>query len=139
LERPRGVGSHCRACCAKQSNARYRKNKTFILSRQKEYYRKAKKLHPVALHKYGITHQQYMEMWEKQKGLCPICHHPERCKRRKWLAVDHDHSTGKIRALLCDKCNLGIGHFKDDIALLESAISYIKEHKELGASRCLDQ
>lgn len=45
--------------------------------------------------------------------------------------VDHDHATGKVRALLCNRCNLGIGHFYDDPALLQRAISYLQKVKLL--------
>ena len=43
------------------------------------------------------------------------------------LAVDHDHKTGKIRGLLCISCNVGLGHFQDDVELLRSAILYLQE------------
>lgn len=60
----------------------------------------------------------------EQKGLCKICHQPPN-GRWKRLAVDHDHLTGKVRGLLCHSCNAGLGHFKDSVDALRSAISYI--------------
>lgn len=59
---------------------------------------------------------------EKQK-LCAICHSAPRSR----LHIDHNHKTGKYRGLLCDNCNLGLGHFKDSPALLSKAINYLKE------------
>ena len=71
------------------------------------------------------------EMVEKQGDRCAICGTSEkrnaRGKKRYW-SVDHDHETGKIRALLCQKCNALIGLAQDDIAVLERAIAYLKEH-----------
>jgi hypothetical protein len=46
---------------------------------------------------------------------------------KKALGVDHDHITGKVRGLLCNDCNLGIGHFKDNIEKLKLAIKYLEE------------
>jgi hypothetical protein len=47
----------------------------------------------------------------------------------KRLAVDHDHNTGKIRALLCDRCNRGIGYFNEDPALIRESADYLEWHK----------
>jgi len=57
---------------------------------------------------------------------CAICGNPGGKKR---LCVDHDHVTGKIRGILCDNCNVGIGRLKDDIGLLYRAIDYLEEYK----------
>src|SRR5882757_6258187 len=55
----------------------------------------------------GITEQQWAEMFESQKGVCAICSNPQPLKhRKKFLAVDHCHESGKIRGLLCSSCNL---------------------------------
>lgn len=77
---------------------------------------------------YGITVEQYNEMFESQKGCCAIClKHQSECKKR--LAVDHDHETGATRSLLCHHCNTGIGAFRDNSELLDIAIKYLKAHK----------
>lgn len=72
---------------------------------------------------YGITLEEYEAMYEIQNGLCAICNKEE---TNKLLAVDHCHGTGKVRGLLCAKCNQGIGHFNDDSNLLERAIKYVQ-------------
>ncbi len=81
---------------------------------------------------YGITLAQYEAMLETQKHVCAICGQPETRVRGKRgltrLAVDHDHVTGKVRGLLCAKCNAGIGHFNDSCLLLAKAIVYLREH-----------
>lgn len=72
---------------------------------------------------HGITIEQYNQMFVNQNGLCAICkEHPAEGTR---LSVDHDHKTGKIRGLLCIRCNAGLGHFKDEISLLLNAIKYL--------------
>lgn len=73
---------------------------------------------------YGITAEQYEEMSARQHGLCAMCEHV--CSSGKQLAVDHCHSTGKVRALLCMNCNQGIGKFKDNPELLRKAADYIE-------------
>lgn len=77
--------------------------------------------------KYGITHIEYDQMLFAQDGLCKICkrHHTEFSKR---LSVDHCHTTGKIRGLLCSSCNLVLGFAQDDVETLSQAIKYLKEH-----------
>ena len=74
---------------------------------------------------YGITLEQYNQMFEKQGGRCNICgRHQSELNRA--LVVDHDHKTRKVRGLLCHKCNTGIGNLNDDIVLLLKAIEHLK-------------
>lgn len=75
----------------------------------------------------GMTENQYSEMMSKQNGQCSICKKPP-LKRR--LAVDHNHDTGKVRGLLCDKCNLGLGYFNDNVELLTKALDYLVTHSQ---------
>ncbi len=84
---------------------------------------------------YGITFDQYMELHERQKGLCAICGKPEtvvrgRSKGPGLLSVDHDHKTGLIRGLLCSRCNAALGMFGDDVDILIKAELYLHRHKE---------
>ncbi len=73
---------------------------------------------------FGITIAEYNALFSSQKGACAICHKsPDQNKKR--LAVDHCHNTKKVRGLLCSTCNQGIGLFKDDVKLLQSAILYL--------------
>jgi len=78
---------------------------------------------------YGITLDEYNQMWHNQFGKCAICREPETAiiKGKKIeLAVDHCHTTGKVRGLLCHHCNKALGAFKDDVCSLESAVQYLK-------------
>jgi hypothetical protein len=82
---------------------------------------------------FGISLQDFESMLEQQGGVCAICKEEEtRIIRKsgipKALSVDHCHTTGKIRGLLCFKCNSSIGKLKDSIELLQNAINYLKEH-----------
>ncbi len=84
------------------------------------------------LHKsFGIDLAEYQRLFVEQKGVCAICAQAEseqRGGKTKWLAVDHDHSTGAVRGLLCTACNKGIGLLQDSVAVLTSAIAYLKVH-----------
>ncbi|MFE6126701.1 endonuclease VII domain-containing protein [Streptomyces sp. NPDC056437] len=75
--------------------------------------------------KYGLQPGQYARMLEEQNGLCLICRSPH----PKPLHVDHCHATGKVRALLCDLCNRGLGYFQENPDRLASAIKYLREHQ----------
>ena len=83
---------------------------------------------------YGITLAQYSWMLEVQGGVCAICGQPETKRGGRngtsdlQLAVDHDHSTGQIRGLLCSDCNRAIGLLRHDPERLKAAIHYIEEH-----------
>lgn len=82
-------------------------------------------------HRFGITIERYVELLEEQKGVCAICLHPETSVLRghvRRLAVDHDHKTGRVRALLCFRCNAGIGRFREDTEVLIRAASYLRQH-----------
>jgi hypothetical protein len=74
--------------------------------------------------RFGITIAQYEDMFAKQQGLCAICLKPS---KRIRLAVDHCHATGRIRGLLCKKCNYNLLPLvKDDALLLQRAADYLK-------------
>lgn len=75
----------------------------------------------------GMTHERYDEMFKAQDGRCAICGKTSRPGRKR-LGVDHDHSTGTVRALLCFNCNHALGKFDDDPALVEKARQYLLKH-----------
>ena len=81
---------------------------------------------------YGITLEQYELMQEEQQNKCAICKQEETSKLKtvtRRLAVDHDHKTGKVRQLLCDRCNHLIGRAHEDITVLQNAIDYLRKHR----------
>ena len=69
--------------------------------------------------KYGLTDEEYTSMAETTPH-CPICGSEEP------LVVDHDHSTQEVRGLICNNCNLVLGHAKDNIETLKNAIAYLQ-------------
>ena len=71
---------------------------------------------------YGITQEEYLRLVYECNGKCEICG-----KELKVPYIDHNHNTGKVRGLLCPKCNFGIGQFNDNIDLLELAIKYLRK------------
>jgi len=76
---------------------------------------------------YGITEDDYDEMYRAQRGCCWICGvHQSTLKRR--LNVDHDHESGDVRALLCCNCNKGIGLLGDDPKTVQQAANYLRFH-----------
>lgn len=78
------------------------------------------------MRKYGITIEQYDTMFMSQDGKCKICTSTNPGKNQLYFAVDHDHSTGEVRGLLCSNCNLGLGLFHDDKEILAKAVEYLK-------------
>jgi hypothetical protein len=108
----------------------------------KEYYAEWYKNNKVSCresqlkYKFGITLAEYNDMAESQGGVCAICGGVNDTRRKGTnnngkdvkmsLAVDHNHKTGKVRGLLCGKCNISLGNFKDNPALLRKAIRYLE-------------
>tara|TARA_Y100000310_G_scaffold109018_1_gene107406 strand:- start:13609 stop:14241 length:633 start_codon:yes stop_codon:yes gene_type:complete len=81
--------------------------------------------------KYGLTWEDYQKLHEQQNYLCAICKNPETRANKNTvfkLVVDHCHDSGEVRGLLCSRCNTGLGHFKDNVSNLTSAIEYLKEY-----------
>lgn len=74
--------------------------------------------------KYGITGEQWDAMFLAQGSCCKICKRTDSGKKVNWH-TDHCHKTGKIRGILCHRCNVGLGCFKDDIKQLKLAVQYL--------------
>lgn len=115
--RKNGLNAHCRACVKIYSDAHKASRGVAIKIRNKRNS---------LIRKYGITFETYMEMLEGQDFLCSICR--TRPSDKNWFCVDHDHKTGKIRGILCMKCNAGIGQFGDSRERLLRAAIYLEAH-----------
>lgn len=77
---------------------------------------------------YGLTMDEHDALLEKQGGVCAICREPP---EGLWLNVDHDHSSGAVRGLLCNRCNTGLGLFQDDTRTLRAAVEYLDRQGKL--------
>src|ERR1019366_1751148 len=83
---------------------------------------------------YGITLVQYKEMLQEQNSCCAICNKPETRTRNgklTMLSVDHNHTTGEVRGLLCNKCNTLIGYANEDAKILEASLKYLERYKHM--------
>lgn len=87
------------------------------------------------LRKYNLSYEDYMSMLESQNGVCCICKQPERVQNKAGkvfdLSVDHCHTTGKVRGLLCRKCNSVIGYCFEDKSILLSAVKYLERFEHV--------
>jgi len=114
-----GLSSWCKECISERERTRGRK------------HRRKHKLKT----RYGLTVETYDKMLREQSHRCAICGSQERqlhnaTAKRTRLSVDHDHKTGKVRGLLCAKCNRALGVFQDDPNIVHAAYQYLVQHKE---------
>lgn len=82
-----------------------------------------------SLTKIRLSPRTYDKLMTDQSGLCAIC---GKTPVGRKLAVDHSHTTGQLRGLLCTRCNLGIGYFGDDINRLYRAVDYLLRPPKYG-------
>lgn len=123
-----GFRSWCKACCKTHSAGRYIRNPGYY----KAYSARWRSENPerwleIQLRRYNLTVLEYKKLLSKQNGVCAICTKPPLLKRR--LVVDHIHSTGQTRGLLCGKCNQAIGLFEERSENLFRAIAYLERGK----------
>ena len=110
---------------AKQSALRYRSKPEVILHERKRYLKK----------KYGISFDDYENLFRLQGGVCAVCNRPETMsigRKITNLSVDHDHKTGKVRGLLCFACNTALGQLGESIDRIRSLAAYVEKHQEVG-------
>jgi hypothetical protein len=117
--------SYCREC--KSAYQRAWQKKTY----NSERYRN-KSLR----NRFGITLEEYSTMLEQQNGVCAICGKAETRVHNKTgkvqpLGVDHNHTTGEIRELLCHNCNLLVGNIETNITLVKKALLYLQKHNTI--------
>jgi len=80
------------------------------------------------IRKYGITHQDYLDMLDEQEHKCAVCGLPEEKNFNGKLCVDHNHKTGKVRGLLCNPCNKALGLAMDSAEILYNLYKYKMYH-----------
>lgn len=136
-----GLSSQCRPCRGLWGKT-YRESsevKEAANTRSKKWYadnveraRKYAKENPEdpvnrLLRNYGMTRYEYDLLLVSQNHKCAVCESPTGNKVGHRLVVDHDHSTGQVRGLLCHSCNRGIGMLRDSAVILKRAFNYLKE------------
>jgi hypothetical protein len=114
-----GLQSYCKACKA----LRGRELRKVDVVKTKTQDRKAK------LRKYDLAPDEFDKMLSAQNGRCAVCRRT--IEEEKQLQIDHNHTTNKVRGLLCGKCNRGLGLFGEDLNLLSKAVEYLLHWKEL--------
>ena len=115
---PNKKNAHGFGYCCKECTAVYKKKVYDPVRMRNKWY----------MYNYGITLDDYNRMLKIQNNRCAICNGTETGRKDiKYFNVDHCHTTGKVRGLLCHGCNSGIGNMKDDVELLDKAIAYLKE------------
>lgn len=113
--------SPCKSCANDAQRRRYADNPQEQANRRTTY----------RMSKYRISDAEYQRLLDAQNHRCNICGEPEVRKVRGklvLLSVDHDHETGKVRGLLCSKCNAMLGQANDDPNHLFAAIQYLDEN-----------
>lgn len=103
----------------------YHKDIEYSRSKQRSYQQRNPHVQKSSFLKraYGLTIEDYERILNSQHGVCKICGSKDTYKK---LAVDHCHTTGRIRGLLCQNCNHGLGKFKDSAELLIAAVRYLE-------------
>ena len=121
---PYSLCKPCRREKARSWRAKRPDYEKLVYARSKE---KTRERH--LLRKYGVSLEKYAEMLDQQNGACAICKVPETEQFKSVLHVDHCHSTGAVRGLLCRGCNHMLGAINDDVNLLHRAIDYLSSRK----------
>lgn len=118
--------SACKPCESAQFAATYHRDKDkAALSYRRSHLKR----------RYGVTVEQYDALLIEQAGRCKLCGAEECGAGRKYLCVDHDHTTGAIRGLLCNSCNRALGALRDDPDLIDRAAEYVRRSGQIdGAS-----
>lgn len=140
-KRKDGLTVHCKSCLKKyRDENKEARNKTIMEWRKRNpekmrEYRKREMPKIIArgkkwreknnlLFRYGISNEKWQEMFAEQNGCCKICGSHQSAVKGP-LNVDHCHSSKKVRALLCQNCNRGLGMFKDSPELFDKAREYL--------------
>lgn len=110
-----GLQARCKECCKSDARAVFEANPEPYRRRAREAYDYAERRARMLMSEYGMTPQDYMDLYEKQNGCCAICKATEsKHNATHHLLIDHNHITNCVRGLICSPCNLAIGKLKVD-------------------------
>jgi hypothetical protein len=110
-----GLQSYCKVCTNAKATAKRKENP----DKRREYGFKC-----LLKTTYGMSLADFDALMDAQDGRCAICGRSDNPGSRR-LHIDHDHTTGEVRGLLCHNCNSLLGHAKDDPTILARAIAYL--------------
>lgn len=125
-----GLQSYCAACQNLGKSDWARRNPKHYLEYQRRKYRENRKRGQDRNRKYkwGLSPEEFGQMLSGQDNKCSICRR-DQSEIRRSFDIDHDHLTGKIRSLLCNRCNITLGRCEESVEIFESIISYLKKHQ----------
>ena len=124
-----GLQARCKECCKADARAVFQANPEPYRQRARDAYDYAERRARMLMTEYGMTPQDYVDLFEKQNGCCAICKCEESGHNATdHLLVDHNHETDEVRGLLCSSCNLMLGKAKADAGnkILLGALFYLK-------------
>jgi Recombination endonuclease VII len=120
-----GLHYYCTPCNREVANTFTATHREERNKRSRENYNSNNEYRGKIMRKFNISLDQFNEIMKETT--CAICH--KKCISGRRLSIDHSHKTGKIRGLLCTKCNTAIGLLNDNASLFELAIEYLKKHE----------
>lgn len=138
-----GAKCWCRSCTSEQAKIRRISEPEVLRAQERASWRKhfdvngpkkrVRTRHWHLKNKFGISFENLMTMLDEQNHKCAICGVEIRAissdpGKGDVACVDHDHDTGKVRGLLCNPCNRGIGGLQDSVKILESAAAYLRKN-----------
>ena len=113
------VGRKCIQCTIEQANAWALRNPLKVRAKLRK-------------HLCGVSEEHFQEMHRAQDGRCAICQESLSETESRRVHLDHDHTTGLARGILCSRCNTGLGKFLDDPEIFERAAAYLRESRVLA-------
>lgn len=128
-----GKHVHCKQC-KREAMAQWRQDNPEENKRRIQAHRAKYPNASFASHlkcKYSLSLKEYEKMLQAQNGACAICEKPETVRQKskiKRLSVDHCHITGRVRGLLCVRCNVAIGLLKENEDIFKKALDYKKKY-----------
>lgn len=128
-----GRKHHCRTCLKIKNKKNYSDNKEVLKARTATWKKKNpdKNRNSILKSKYGISLPDYQKLLNSQGGCCAICNATKQdIKKSKHFYVDHNHTTGKVRGLLCYHCNIALGMLRDNITTALNLVEYLKKYEE---------
>src|SRR5262245_2625847 len=130
IRRIDGYGTRCRQCMRDYGKAYYKANSAnYKYDPTKYKYDPTKSRLNKLKTKYGVSQAHYDAMLAKQDGVCAVCKRLQQRKNYR-LSIDHDHTTGAVRGLLCSDCNLAIGFLGDSPERAEKLARYLQSHAQ---------